>query len=82
MNGFERPAWQQRAACRGMMLDPHAPNFFPAQGGDTETPKKVCAGCPVQAECGDYANQWPMTRLFGIWGGGSQKSRSELRAVS
>jgi WhiB family transcriptional regulator, redox-sensing transcriptional regulator len=64
-------SWQGRAACTSpdvIML------FF---GPDDETPpergirerkaKVVCAVCPLQAACLDYALRHPVR--FGIWGG-------------
>lgn len=63
------PAWIMRAACRGMPTR----MFFPSEhdNATTSAAKKVCAVCPVGAECrtaGRYE--------AGIWGGVGEKSRS------
>lgn len=34
----------------------------------------ICAGCPVQVECREYAEQVPATD--GVWGGWSKTSKS------
>ncbi len=59
--GQHRPAWMARGLCRGQLTD----LFFPTQGGDLETPKGICARCPVQAECLAYtlANPEPLWDL-------------------
>lgn len=76
-----RPAWQAHASCRGMMHDPAAPSFFPGRGEDTRDAKAICAGCPVQVECGDYAEAFPQYRLPGVWGGGTERSRRRALAT-
>ncbi len=57
------PAWQARAACRH--TDPDL--FFPELAGEGDEAKRICAGCPVRADCGAWAaaNNF----CFGIWGG-------------
>ena len=57
--------WQSRAAC----VSQSDADFFPERGGkrDVAAAKAVCAGCPVRAECLDYALD--MRVRFGIWGG-------------
>lgn len=52
--------------------------FFPEKGGSTKNAKKVCAACPVKAECLDYALE--RDQRFGIWGGLSERERRRLRA--
>lgn len=54
-----RPAWHQRARCRG--LGPAA--FFL----DDNPLVALCADCPVLAECGGYADHHP--ELLGVWAG-------------
>jgi len=68
---FQRPAWQARAACRGM--DPAI--FFPERragnGWSCGEAKAVCATCPVTAECGEAgAREW-----YGVWGGETVRQR-------
>jgi WhiB family transcriptional regulator, redox-sensing transcriptional regulator len=71
----EADAWQEYASCRG--LDPDL--FFPERGGDTRSAKAVCDGCPVRAECLDYALTPPVEK-FGIWGGMSERERRRIRS--
>jgi WhiB family transcriptional regulator, redox-sensing transcriptional regulator len=58
-----RPAWQTRAACRGM----GTAEFVVALGGNGAAGKAVCDGCLVRAECLDFAMADP--ELQGVWGG-------------
>jgi RecB family exonuclease len=62
-----------RAACRP---DPswtpeqqyaHTSKFFPQRGESHAEAKKMCARCPVQKQCGDYADS--NEDDSGIWGG-------------
>ena len=69
--------WRNLAACRG--LDP---DLFFAERGDTLTVRNaraVCAGCPVAAECLEYAIANDET--VGMWGGlcGDELIREERR---
>jgi WhiB family redox-sensing transcriptional regulator len=66
-----RPAWHRRAACRGS--DPNL--FFPARGEAWKEAVKVCAGCPVTAECLEAG----MTQHSGVWGGIPERQRRKLR---
>lgn len=45
--------------------DPEA--FFPPKNGSARDAKKVCAACPVAAECLEYALRSGET--YGVWGG-------------
>jgi len=57
--------WEDIAACRA------APNaadlFFSEDIGDIAAAKRVCAACPVLAECLEGALD--RRELFGVWGG-------------
>ena len=66
---IERPAWQERAACRGMGTE----MFFAERGQDVRPAKAICAGCTVTEACGSAAQE------FGIWAGVSGRVR-RLRA--
>lgn len=70
--------WRFRAACRD--TDPEA--FFPvASIGPVldrlvQGAKRVCAGCPVQAAC----REWAVESLpYGIAGGMTEEERREVR---
>lgn len=57
-------SWMVDAACRG-----RTDLFFPKAGGTlSAVAKAICAGCPVQAACGEYAGALPETPN-GMWGG-------------
>ena len=68
----ERP-WAAFAACRD--TDPEV-FFAGADGGDTTTARRICAGCPVAEEC----LQWAVTARasFGVWGGTTEQERRRL----
>jgi WhiB family redox-sensing transcriptional regulator len=73
-----RSDWQTDAACVG--TDPEL--FFPPSGSKGLDAKAVCQGCPVSAECLDYALADP--HLVGVWGGTSdlqRKQHHQLRKV-
>lgn len=72
---MQRPAWMRNAACRGL-----APaTFFPPRGVPITEARRVCAGCPVRAECQSYAleqGSW----LAGVWSGTNDRQRRQLRS--
>lgn len=86
-NPFQQPdpepaTWVQQAACRD-----HAPSrdwWFP-EHGETHLAKRaaaICQGCPVQADCLDYA--LTNNERHGIWAGvnfGKPKPRREARLL-
>lgn len=65
-------SWDERAACSA--ADPNL--FFPGQGEHAAAAKAICAGCPVQAPCLDFALRHPEA---GIWGGTDERERRRLR---
>lgn len=66
------PSWQADALCA--QTDPEI--FFPEKGGSTAEAEKVCARCPVAAECLDYALD--NDERFGVWGGATLPRRRRL----
>jgi WhiB family redox-sensing transcriptional regulator len=73
------PSWREQAACRGAAQEV----FFPSRPGkaivDVEDAKRVCATCPVQPQCLEFAL---LTRQdFGVWGGTTEQERRVLRKV-
>jgi WhiB family redox-sensing transcriptional regulator len=69
---LNRPAWQRRAACRGV-----GPNvFFPKRGGTGREARAICAGCPVTEECLSFALDDEDN--VGIWAGTSAPQRRRL----
>lgn len=70
----EATDWQDHALCAE--TDPEA--FFPLKGQSTRSAKRICALCPVDGECLDFALDNEID--FGIWGGLSvQERRAVLR---
>jgi len=65
--------WQDDAMCAQVGTE----MFFPEKGGSTREAKKICAACPVVAECLAYAIEIEVGP--GIWGGLSQRERNKLR---
>ncbi|WP_235618814.1 WhiB family transcriptional regulator [Embleya scabrispora] len=73
--------WRHLAHCRNS--DTHPELFFP--DGETTThhlaqiarAKAVCAQCPVQGPCGDWALARPSEA--GIWGGLTENERRALK---
>lgn len=72
---FQHPEFVARAVCRGMNPD----TFYPPRGDNVgvQRAKKVCADCPVQAECLAYA--FDTRQADGVWGGYSAQERRQLR---
>jgi WhiB family redox-sensing transcriptional regulator len=75
LNGFvNREEWVEQAVCSQV----DAETFFPEQGGNTtRDAKKICAGCPVQAQCLEYALR--RCEPHGIWGGYTDRERRRMR---
>lgn len=68
-----KPAWMERAACRGM--NPEL--FHPHRGEDSSPAKRVCAECPVREECLDWAVV--AKEKQGVWGGVTERHRRSMR---
>lgn len=70
--------WTDLAACRG--VDPEL--FYPVSTtgpalAQVEEAKRVCAGCPVTADCLSWALR--AGEPIGIWGGTTPEERRYLR---
>ena len=74
-----RSRWRDRAACR----DDDPDLFFPDRAGtDISAAQVICAGCPVRAECHEFAEV--TKQVYGVWAGvdrGSPKARRKARAA-
>lgn len=69
---LQTPPWMDDARCRTA-----APgDFFPSDGVGVERAKRVCAECPVRAECLEYALAHRIEH--GVWGGCSERERRRL----
>lgn len=65
-------AWMSRGSCSSVPPS----TFFPSDGAGVEVARKICADCPVRAECLEHA-------LFhridhGVWGGCSERERRRI----
>ena len=65
-------AWMLTGLCRER--DPSF--FFPSDGVGVEQARRVCAGCPVQTECLEYALTYRIEH--GVWGGASERQRRRI----
>jgi WhiB family redox-sensing transcriptional regulator len=70
-------AWQAEAVCAALDEQMADALFFPQRGESTKAARALCSGCPVRAECLEYALQ--NREQFGIWGGTSERERRMLR---
>jgi hypothetical protein len=68
--------WIGNAACAA--ADPEA--FFPASPESDAKAKQYCAGCPVRAECRDYALAAGVE--YGVWGGLNEDERKAIREAA
>lgn len=66
------PEWTESALCAQVDTE----IFFPEMGGSLRAAKRVCAMCPVAAECLEYA--LVNHEEFGVWGGRSARERRPL----
>ncbi len=51
--------------------------FFPERGESASEARSVCARCPVQAECFEFA----AGEVVGVWAGTTGQDRRRLRAT-
>lgn len=64
--------WASRAACKG--LDPAI--FYPQDDDEAGEAKAVCAECPVQLACLEYAID--EREKNGVWGGATERERLRI----
>lgn len=70
------PEWMHWANCRD--TDPEV--FWPVEGGSPEPAKRICARCPVESECLDWALS--NDEYMGVWGGMSERERARLKRLN
>jgi WhiB family redox-sensing transcriptional regulator len=73
-------AWHEDAACVGTDPDSFYPEPGPGITEDIAAAKRVCARCPVRAECLAYA--LAHDEREGIWGGTTAQERRRLTRPS
>jgi WhiB family transcriptional regulator, redox-sensing transcriptional regulator len=66
--------WMVEGNCR------HEPSstatFFPSDGVGVEVARRICATCPVQQPCLEYALRNHI--VHGVWGGASERERRRI----
>lgn len=64
--------WSHHALCA--QTDPEV--FYPDNGEPVTEAKRVCARCPVNTQC----LQWALANneRFGVWGGASERERRRM----
>ncbi len=65
-------AWMLSGLCR----DREPGFFFPSDGVGVDRARRVCATCPVQADCLEYALRYRIEH--GVWGGASERERRRI----
>lgn len=65
-------SWMHRGLCR----EEPASRFFPSDGVGVEVARRICATCPVQAPCLEYALVHRIDH--GVWGGASERGRRRI----
>ncbi len=57
--------------------------WFPERGDSADDAKRICASCPLQQQCLDYALSIETEEfaLEGIWGGLAPRQRRKLRST-
>jgi WhiB family redox-sensing transcriptional regulator len=64
--------WMADGKCRD--LPPEV--FFPSDGVGVEVARRICADCPVQEQCLEYALYHRIDH--GVWGGASERERRRI----
>ncbi len=64
--------WMTRGLCR----DKAPSTFFPSDGVGVEIARRICAECPVKAQCLEYALRNGIDH--GVWGGTSERERRRI----
>jgi len=61
---------------RGNCRDEAPARFFPSDGVGVDHARRICATCPVQAPCLEYALEQRIDH--GVWGGASERERRRI----
>ena len=64
--------WMARGNCR----DEAPARFFPSDGVGVDHARRICATCPVQGPCLEYALEQRIDH--GVWGGASERERRRI----
>ena len=71
-NDLSETSWMSHGNCAHR--DPAM--FFPSDGVGVEIARRACEGCPVQAQCLEYAITERIDH--GVWGGASERERRRI----
>jgi WhiB family transcriptional regulator, redox-sensing transcriptional regulator len=64
--------WMAKGLCASIPPS----TFFPSDGAGVEVARRICATCPVQEPCLEYALA---NRIdHGVWGGASERERRRI----
>jgi WhiB family redox-sensing transcriptional regulator len=71
--------WRHRSACRSHDGEWWFPDEYRGATAQLiqDRAKRICAGCPVRAECLAWALE--TDQRFGIWGGLTDSERGDMR---
>lgn len=75
MSGLHQ-SWRYRAACKNLPPKRMEDFFMPGNSVEGTRALRICAGCPVQSECLEYALDKPEDD--GIWGGKTIEQRRRI----
>ena len=64
--------WMADGSCRNYPPQ----KFFPSDGVGVDVARKICAACPVQGPCLEYALAERIDH--GVWGGCSERERRRI----
>jgi WhiB family transcriptional regulator, redox-sensing transcriptional regulator len=65
--------WMARGACASIPPS----TFFPSDGVGVDVARRICATCPVQQPCLEYALEQRIDH--GVWGGCSERERRRIQ---
>jgi WhiB family redox-sensing transcriptional regulator len=65
-------SWRTKAACIGLVAE----TFYPETDDEAQRAKDVCAVCPVQTACLEYA--LARREKEGVWGGCTERERRRI----
>lgn len=69
--------WRDDALCAQISPEP----WFPPKGSPAKDAKAICAICPVQAECLEFALEAEPAIHVGIWAGYTPRELKALRGL-
>jgi len=77
-------SWESRAMCRAgdarCFVPPMSSESVDERRERESAAKRICADCPVQRECLEYALR--VREPFGIWGGLNETERRALSSAT